>query len=98
MRWRWKRIRQTVKEWRIVKAANQKPIAKLLLYGGFSLSLYALIYFYEQEIMHWTTRGGWYFIIPIMLAFLFAFFHGALTQYFWEAVGVRARNREGKQQ
>jgi hypothetical protein len=82
----------------IVKAANQKPIGKLLLYGAFSLSLYALIYFYEQEIMHWTTRGGWYFIISITLAFLFAFFHGGLTRYFWEAVGVRAKNREGKPQ
>jgi hypothetical protein len=81
-----------------VKTAKHKPIGRLLLYGGFSLSLYALIYFYEQEVMHWTTRGEWYFIIPIMLAFLFAFFHGGLTRCFWEAVGVRARNPERKQQ
>jgi hypothetical protein len=80
-----------------VKATNQKPIGRVLVYGGLSLTLYALIYLYEQEIMHWTTRGGWYFIIPVMLAFLFSFFHGGLTRYFWEAVGVRARNPESKQ-
>ena len=74
------------------------PIGRLLLYGGVSLSLYALIYLYEQEIMHWSTKGGWYFIIPVMLAFLFSFLHGGLTRYFWEVMGVRARNREGKQQ
>jgi hypothetical protein len=74
------------------------PTVRLLLYGGLSLSLYALIYLYEQEIMHWSTKGGWYFIIPVMLAFLFSFFHGGLARYFWEALGVRARNRESKEQ
>jgi hypothetical protein len=82
-----------------VKAGNQKPIASVLLYyGGLSLTLYALVYLYEQEIMYWTTKGGWYFIIPAMLAFLFSFIHGGFTRYFWEALGVRARNRETKQQ
>ena len=81
-----------------MKTANQMPTVRLLLYGGLSLSLYALIYLYEQEIMHWSTKGGWYFIIPVMLAFLFSFFHGGLTRYFWQALGVRARNRESKEQ
>ena len=81
-----------------MKAANQKPIGRVLLYGGLSLTLYALIYLYEQEIMDWTTRGGWYFVIPVTLAFVFSFFHGGLTRHFWEAVGVRARKPESKQQ
>jgi hypothetical protein len=78
-------------------SVNQKPIGRMLLYGGFSLTLYALIYLYEREIMQWTTRGGWYSIIAVMLAFLFFFFHGGLTRYFWEALGVRARKRETKE-
>lgn len=98
MRWRWKRIRQTVKKRRSVKVGNQKPIASVLFYGGLSLTLYALIYLYEQEIMYWTTKGGWYFIISAILAFLFSFIHGGFTRYFWEALGVRARNPKTKQQ
>jgi hypothetical protein len=81
-----------------VKAATQKPIGRVLVYGGLSLTLYALIYFYEQEILHWSTRGGWYFIVPVMLAFLFSFFHGGLTRYLWEALGVRARDRKSEPQ
>jgi hypothetical protein len=80
-----------------MKAGNQRPIGRALLYGVVSLALYALIYIYQDEFMHWTTKGGWYFIFPVMLAFLFSYFHGGFTRYFWEVLGVRAKSPEIKQ-
>jgi hypothetical protein len=67
---------------------------KLFISGAISAGLYFLLYLYEKEIMESFTRtDGFYPALPVLAAFLFSFAHGAFTGYFWEALGVAARQR-----
>jgi hypothetical protein len=60
-------------------------------YGIASLALYFLLYFFEDSVLEFTSRGGWYFIAPVVIAFVFSYFHGAFTSYFWDTLGIKAK-------
>ncbi len=67
---------------------------KLFISGAISAGLYFLLYLHEKEIMESFTRtDGFYPALPVLAAFVFSFAHGAFTGYFWEALGVAARQR-----
>lgn len=61
-----------------------------------SAALYAALYFYGDSLSHMAklARQGQhtYFGLPIMIALLFSVVHGAFTDRFWTALGVRARS------
>lgn len=78
------------------KKTARMVLGKVLLFGAMTLLLYALLYVYEDRVLWWTSQGGWYFVFPVAIAFLFSFFHGAFTGYFWEALGVQPRLKEKK--
>ncbi|KAF0135529.1 MAG: hypothetical protein FD153_2084 [Rhodospirillaceae bacterium] len=59
--------------------------------GVTSLILYLLLFRYERELLDLSGRGGWSFIIPITIAFVFSFVHGIFTSNFWDVLGVKAR-------
>ncbi|MBF0212938.1 MAG: hypothetical protein HQM00_05145 [Magnetococcales bacterium] len=75
--------------------ASQHPesrsLRKLLLWGAASVTLYALLLIFEQTVLAWSSRGGWYFIFPVLIAFAFSIVHGRFTGEFWESLGVRAK-------
>lgn len=65
---------------------------QLIVSGVASVSLYLVLGLYSQEILAVSTyKEGGYFLVPIVIAFIFSFAHGAFTGYFWEAVGVKAK-------
>lgn len=68
-----------------------KMMTRSVLYGLASLALYFLLYFFEDAVLEFTSRGGWYFIAPIVIAFVFSFFHGAFTSHFWDSLGIKAK-------
>jgi len=68
-----------------------KMITRVAIYGFISLVLYFLLYFFEDAILEFTSRGGWYFIAPVVVAFLFSYFHGSFTSHFWDALGIKAK-------
>jgi hypothetical protein len=71
---------------------SQKPWRPLVLSGAASALCYALLFTYQKEVMATFTRtDGWYPLLPVLTAFVFSFAHGAFTGYFWEVLGVRAR-------
>jgi hypothetical protein len=76
-------------------------LAKAVIYGAASASLYALLFVYADETVELArrTREGeriW-FLVPIAIAFLFSLVHGAFTAYFWDAVGLKsAASKPGK--
>ncbi len=65
-------------------------LASLLMPGLLSAVLYLLLYLYSPLILEWSGRGGWYFAIPIGIAFLFSIVHGTFTGRFWDVVGIKA--------
>ncbi len=68
-----------------------KPVTRAVLYGLASLLLYFLLYFFEDSILAFTTRGGWYFIAPVIVAFIFSYAHGTFTAHFWDLLGIKAK-------
>lgn len=68
--------------------------AAALGFGIASLVLYVLLLANAELFVDWArrTREGetLLFAIPIVVAFLFSWVHGAFTGHFWEALGVQA--------
>ncbi|MCK5718453.1 MAG: hypothetical protein KAH84_00740 [Thiomargarita sp.] len=71
-------------------------LIQTLLFGSYSVFFYFLLYHFNDLILDASKQGGWYFIVPIMIAFSFSVVHGAFTGYFWELLGVKAKAVKGK--
>lgn len=64
----------------------------LILSGAASIGLYVFLAAYSREILEISTsKESGYFLVPIVIAFIFSFAHGAFTGYFWEALGITAK-------
>ena len=77
----------------------KRPITATLLYGVASLMLYALLYVYADQFVAWaeqTKEHKSLFLIPVVVAFVFSYFHGAFTGHFWESLGLRAAKSGAK--
>jgi hypothetical protein len=71
---------------------RSKPWGALMISGVASALCYALLFIYQKEVMAAFTRtDGWYPVLPVVTAFVFSLAHGAFTGYFWEVLGVTAR-------
>jgi hypothetical protein len=73
---------------------NDRPIGATLLFGAISIALYAALLIKSDflvELAQRTPKGEtWLFLIPIVIAFLFSYVHGAFTGLFWESLGLKA--------
>lgn len=70
---------------------RSSALIQTLSLGILSAVLYFLLYRFEGIILDWSERGGWYFMVPISIAFIFSFVHGAFTGHFWDFLGVKAK-------
>ena len=64
---------------------------KLLALGAVVAALYGLLFAYETDVIRLCGRGGWWFLFPVSVAFVFSIFHGAFTGQFWDALGVKPK-------
>lgn len=71
--------------------ATGKQITRTAIFGAASVFFYFLLYLYETPLLDWAGRGGWYFLVPVVIAFAFSFVHGNFTSRFWDLLGVRAK-------
>jgi hypothetical protein len=70
---------------------RKKPTGKTLLFGIFSVALYAALFANAGLVMKYFIRGGWYAALPIATVFLFSYIHGTFAGYFWTLLGIDAR-------
>jgi hypothetical protein len=78
---------------------HRKPIGATLFYGVASLLLYILLFLNADLFVAWaeqTKEHKALFLIPVGVAFVFSYFHGAFTGHFWEILGLRAAKSSGK--
>ena len=64
---------------------------KLLALGVIVATLYGVLFAYEKEVVSLCKQGGWWFVFPVGVAFVFSIFHGAFTGMFWDVLGVQAK-------
>ncbi|MEW8013586.1 MAG: hypothetical protein AB2807_02010 [Candidatus Sedimenticola endophacoides] len=74
-----------------MSAERKRATVRTLRYGAISLLLYILLYLFNVEILASSREGGWSFILPMAIAFLFSIVHGGFTGQFWELLGIRAK-------
>lgn len=60
--------------------------------GILSIMLYFLLYYFSDPILFWSKQGGWFSLVPVIIAFLFSLVHGAFTGHFWDLLGVKAKS------
>jgi hypothetical protein len=73
------------------RISKGRRIVRLALLGLTSVILYAFLFAFEQPILEGSARGGWYFLIPVIIAFVFSIAHGTFTSYFWDVLGIKAK-------
>jgi len=71
--------------------AQTNVVIQTIILGSLSAILIFLFYYFEAPILDWTKQGGWYFIIPIIIAFIFSFVHALFVSHFWDVLGVKAK-------
>lgn len=63
--------------------------------GAISAGLYTLLFLFAPALpeMAAAARGGqWaYALVPLAIALIFSFVHGAFTGHFWDVLGLQAR-------
>jgi multisubunit Na+/H+ antiporter MnhB subunit len=64
---------------------------KALLLGALSLGLFILLFTNEPLVLDLARQARWMFVVPVGIAFLFSFVHGAFTGAFWDALGIKAK-------
>lgn len=57
--------------------------------GVLSISLYGLLFTYEDAVLIWSVTHSWSFLVPVAIALVFSLVHGSFTGRFWEAIGLR---------
>jgi len=75
----------------LLMSATGKQMTKLIVFGSTTLTLYILLYLFEDEFLSLSTRGAWFFVIPVTAAFVFSYTHGNFTSHFWDSLGIKAR-------
>ncbi len=72
-------------------------MATTLILGAASAGLYLLLFVFADQLTalaHQTQEGHkLYALIPLAIAMVFSFVHGAFTGHFWDLLGLRAKKQ-----
>lgn len=74
--------------------AKKKPVGSMIVMGIISIALYTTLLL-KQDLLNSTfAQGGWYALLPIVMAFVFSYFHGSFTGNFWTVLGIEAARKK----
>jgi hypothetical protein len=62
--------------------------------GLISIALYVLLLTKQDMINSTFGKGGWFAFLPIIVAFVFSYVHGAFTGDFWTVLGIEAAKKK----
>jgi ABC-type transport system involved in multi-copper enzyme maturation permease subunit len=75
-----------------LNAANRKVAATAVGLGALSSALYALLFWHADLVVAICAKPGLLAaLLPVGVAFIFSFVHGAFTGKFWDALGAKPR-------
>ena len=73
---------------------KKKPVGSMIVMGIISIALYTTLLL-KQDLLNSTfAQGGWYALLPIVMAFVFSYFHGSFTGNFWTVLGIEAARKK----
>jgi uncharacterized integral membrane protein len=68
-------------------------LIRVVFFGGVTVLLYVLLFAFQDQLMALTRQGRWTFAVPVLVAFVFSYFHGRFTGGFWDVLGITARRK-----
>ncbi|MBF0142336.1 MAG: hypothetical protein HQL57_08115 [Magnetococcales bacterium] len=74
------------------RASGERDWGRLVGLGLLVTALYGLLFVEERVVLEYSTRGGFYTIVPILIAFTFSAAHGSFTAAFWRSLGIRGKS------
>lgn len=76
-------------------AARRRALVKTLALGAVTAFLFLLLFLFSDQLIELAvrTRQGEkvYALVPIAIALVFSFVHGAFTGQFWDLLGLKAK-------
>jgi hypothetical protein len=81
-----------------LSSASPRTLVLTLTLGAASAGLYLLLYLFSDALNELAAenrreRHLGKAIVPVIVALVFSFVHGAFTAYFWDLLGLRARSK-----
>ena len=70
---------------------RSKALKSTLIYGAISITLYVLLYLFNEQVLEHSRAGGLSFFVPIVIAFVFSIVHGNFTGQFWDLFGIKPK-------
>lgn len=75
---------------------SPRALVLTLILGMATAGLYLLLYLFSEQLLELAAASRQdghklYALIPIAIALIFSFVHGAFTGHFWELLGFRAK-------
>jgi len=78
----------------MAQSTKKKPVGAMIVMGLISIALYTTLLL-KQDLLNSTfSKGGWYALLPIIMAFVFSYFHGSFTGNFWTVLGIEAARKK----
>jgi len=78
-----------------IAGRSPRALVVTLILGAASAALYLLLFLFADQLIDLAerTRDGHklYALVPIVIAMVFSFVHGAFTGHFWDLLGLRAK-------
>jgi hypothetical protein len=79
----------------VSRAGASRALVTTLILGAASAGLYLLLFLFADRLpeLAAATRQGeqLYALVPLAIAMVFSFVHGAFTGHFWDLLGLRAK-------
>ena len=72
---------------------NASKLGKFLGLGAATAVLYGLLFANEHLVLELSGQGKWWFVLPLAIAFVLSFVHGAFKGEFWDVLGVKAKKQ-----
>jgi hypothetical protein len=76
----------------MAKTNQANAVIQTVFLGTISAILYFLLYYFSEPILSMSQQGGWYFIVPVIIAFVLSFVYGTFVSHFWDVLGVKAKS------
>ncbi len=74
---------------------SKRAFAIVLALGLSSAGLYLLLFLFSDTLVALsaeTRKGKWFYaLVPLLIALVFSFVHGAFTGRFWDFLGLKAK-------
>ena len=75
-------------------SSKSRTYIQTIFWGLITIAAYLLVFLNQQTVMDYTTRGGSFALLVIVMALAFSFVHGAFANYLIDAMGFKAAKKK----